>query len=644
MLKVNLLATAITLTIMLLCLAPVTAGQQPGLGQAQMAELAQEFAPRLYLHPDEIFKPVSPEYAISRSDLKNINTGLITPNPTASQLSALTDPSAGYYLDNRLGTISDDGIKEEFLDSYDNYAPTVYYRVTEIAYGSQTVYAIQYFFYYAFNNGPMNTHEGDWEMVMVVCDTSLEPVFTAYSQHLGGERADWELVSRYGTHPNVYVALGSHANYYRPYQGKLGPASDSCSDSGWLLAPEIYSLVNLDITAPSMGWLNFAGNWGDYGRESSGMLGERGPVGPRYQGDRWNDPITWSEGVKEVTEESLSMNWALHYVFWMILGIMALAFLVTIFVIYRRKKKHGTLGPRLLPFLYVSGGNARSIAAVLVILALVVGVMGYFLPWYSITMDIEAGEYSTPGPVEVLRTNGVDGMSFNRPEPGAGLVQVVSVPVPAGWLMLFGLFIFIFSSIGYIKTRKYGWKLLRRAISVMMPAVILIAQVSLIGYFVDGYVHDAPPEVMEIIDTVSANPLAGTTTGTIGEYGTVTLEWGIGPGVVMLLMSALLLFIAAVMLIMDNKTFFRAGPPTNVAQPYGQQQAYQAYQQPVQGQYQPYTPPVPGYGPPPPGAYGQPQSVQVFCPACGAPYSVMHGTQPFQCTGCGSWVYPPPIQ
>jgi hypothetical protein len=244
----------------------------------------------------------------------------------------------------------------------------------------------------------------------------------------------------------------------------------------------------------------------------------------------------------------------------------------------------------------------------------------------------------------VLRTNGIDGMSFNRPEPGAGMVQVVGIPVPAGFLMFFGLLLFIFSSVGIMKTRKYGWKLLRRGFAVLMPAIVLIAQVSLIGYFVDGYVNDAPPEVMEIIDTVSANPLAGTTTGTIGEYGVVTLEWGIGPGVVMLLVSALLLFIAAVMLIMDNKAFFRLGPSAAVAQPNGQQQAYPAYQPPVHGQYQPYTPPPPGYGPPPPGAYGQPQSIQVFCPACGAPYSVMQGMQPFQCTGCGSWVYPPPMQ
>jgi hypothetical protein len=361
------------------------------------------------------------------------------------------------------------------------------------------------------------------------------------------------------------------------------------------------------------------------------MLGERGPVGPKYQGDRWNAPITWSEGLKEVTEESLQLNWYMHNIFWIVVGIICLGFLLTIFEILRRKKKQGTLGPRLLPFLYFGGGNARSVAAILVILAIIIGIAGYFLPWYHITMDVDAGEYSTPGPVEVLRTNGIDGMSFNRPEPGAGMVQVVGIPVPAGFLMLFGVLLFIFSSVGIMKTRKYGWKLLRRGFSVLMPAIILIAQVSLIGYFVEGYVHDAPPEVMEIVDTVSANPLRGSTTGTIGEYGLVTLEWGIGLGVVMLLVSAMLLFIAALLLISDNKTFFHKGPKH--AQP-PQQQAY--YQPPPPGYQQ-----QPGYYQP---AYATPQPIPVYCQSCGAQYGMYPGAQPFQCNRCGNWVYSPPVQ
>ena len=47
--------------------------------------------------------------------------------------------------------------------------------------------------------------------------SASEPVEVGYSQHEGAERADWgddklELVD--GTHPVVYPAAGSHANFF----------------------------------------------------------------------------------------------------------------------------------------------------------------------------------------------------------------------------------------------------------------------------------------------------------------------------------------------------------------------------------------------------------------------------------------------
>ncbi len=621
--------------ILVVALLVLSAGDavlgQASMTEAQKTDLANMFAPRLYLHPDEAFHPVSPEYAISRSDLRNVNTGLVSADPTSSQLSLLTNPDSGYFLDNTMGTVSDDGIMEDFLDSSDSFPPTVYYRVMSDTYNGQSVYVAQYFFYYAFNSGPKNTHEGDWEMVMVICDTSQEPIFAAYSQHLGGERADWELVEHYENHPNVYVALGSHANYYRPYQGMVGPASDSCSASGWLLSPSVYTMVELDESDAGTQWLNFAGCWGDYGSIDSGIMGERGPVGPAYQGDRWDNPLSWADSVNELSEEMLSLNWAMSYVFWMILGIMGIVLLFTILAIYLRKRKQGTLGPRLTPFLYITGANARSAASILAILAIIIGLAGYFMPWYSVTMDIAAGDYTTDGPFEILRTDGIHGLSFNRPEPGAGMVRMVGLPIPFAWLMLFGLFIFVLGTIGIARTRKFGWKLMGRGFTVLMPAIILIAEVSLIGSFISGYVQDAPPEIMDIIDTVSANPLHGTATQTIGSYGTVTLEWGIGPGVIMFMISAIMLFIAAILLIADNKAYFQTGPRVEPTQVYGQAQTYQ---QP--GYYQQ----SPGYYPPPP----PPQPTMMSCPACGAPASAMPGSQPFQCMNCGNWVYPPPMQ
>jgi hypothetical protein len=96
------------------------------------------------------------------------------------------------------------------------------------AFGQKNNWTIlQYHFFYAFNdwrlaaNG-MNHHEGDWEMIAVYLKNDL-PHAVLFSQHGAGNIEKWETVikaiDRQGnvtTHPVVYAALGSHANYSRP--------------------------------------------------------------------------------------------------------------------------------------------------------------------------------------------------------------------------------------------------------------------------------------------------------------------------------------------------------------------------------------------------------------------------------------------
>jgi hypothetical protein len=68
----------------------------------------------------------------------------------------------------------------------------------------------------------MNHHEGDWEMVAVYLKND-EPYAVLFSQHGAGNMEKWKTVrmavDKQGnatTHPLVYVALGSHANYSTP--------------------------------------------------------------------------------------------------------------------------------------------------------------------------------------------------------------------------------------------------------------------------------------------------------------------------------------------------------------------------------------------------------------------------------------------
>jgi hypothetical protein len=109
-----------------------------------------------------------------------------------------------------------------------DFQPVYYGRVTKRQddEGNHWI-SLQYHFFYAFNdwrlaaNG-INHHEGDWEMVAVYLKND-EPYSVLFSQHGSGAMELWKNIrcvkDQYGnqtTHPIIYVALGSHANYSKP--------------------------------------------------------------------------------------------------------------------------------------------------------------------------------------------------------------------------------------------------------------------------------------------------------------------------------------------------------------------------------------------------------------------------------------------
>ncbi len=177
--------------------------------------------------------------------------------------------------------------------------------------------AIQYWFWYVFNDFN-NTHEGDWEMIQVVFDASSveealseEPVVVGYSQHGGGESANWndEKFTREGTHPVVYAAAGSHASKYGSgvYLGWGEDGSGFGCDitTGPSVRVELKAiLVGEQVTDPSnpLAWTSFEGRWGE--RQRAFYNGPQGPYGR----DRWFDPFTWQDGIRsshiEVPESS----------------------------------------------------------------------------------------------------------------------------------------------------------------------------------------------------------------------------------------------------------------------------------------------------------------------------------------------------
>ena len=81
---------------------------------------------------------------------------------------------------------------------------------------------IQYWLFYYFNHW-VNTHDGDWEVSMVFIPPEENgvrpnPTHVFLSSHEGGLWRRWADAERADdTHPIVYVARGSHAQYFEPH-------------------------------------------------------------------------------------------------------------------------------------------------------------------------------------------------------------------------------------------------------------------------------------------------------------------------------------------------------------------------------------------------------------------------------------------
>ena len=173
------------------------------------------------------------------------------------------------------------------------------------------IWRCEYWFSYTFNDFT-DKHESDWEMAQVDFDASnaaealrVGPYEVDLSQHAGGERSAWTdtKLQKQGTHPVIYDATGSHANYFGRalYLGRGAREGFRCDDTRkaterlqlqTVLLPDIPS----SASAP-YAWLAFRGRWG---QKESGI--NNGPTGPAMK-PQWLAPIEWADGLRNTSVE-----------------------------------------------------------------------------------------------------------------------------------------------------------------------------------------------------------------------------------------------------------------------------------------------------------------------------------------------------
>lgn len=549
-------------------LASAVDSDNDGIEDADEQALADKYAPILQFAKDEKFFPVSIDYHLNNSNLNQSRPGedLTDPNPTVTSIGLITDPDAKFYLDNRQGNVSNDNIEKDYVKNTSDIGYTVYARVSTQTYESKIYYILQYWIFYAFNKGPLNTHEGDWEMVQFVLDSDQKPVEAMYSQHTSGERIEWELLERDGDHPKVYVALGSHANYFRSFQGKLSLANDVVGDDGETLGINDYSLVLLGEKGvgdhpAEQDWLQYAGRWGDYGSDEDELRGKRGPYGPVYreEGKMWDAPMEWGKGLHSVNNNVLWLNWFFYNFVTIFIVLAVIGFLVKVIRIVKSHKETG-LGKRIFSILYLDGFDLKSLGNILTIVGVGFAIVSLFHPWYSISLDVDAGDFKTDGMVEVVSISGEDGVLVNTLESNSGMIQVFAFPLPFSFIIGLGLFFLILGTIGVQKSTKLGRKYLVAGIKLALPILIILIFVAQASKLIGMVPVELDEESEDLVDTVSSTPWEGEETSDVGDYGTAHVKWGIEEGGWYLLSAGALLFVAGILEILSNKDFYPSDP------------------------------------------------------------------------------------
>jgi hypothetical protein len=210
--------------------------------------LIAKYAPVVYLHKDEKFYPTEIKALLDYSDLKTKDETIVGPI-TVDQLMAHNDEDT--YLD--LILINGDMIKsrqEPDPKFFKPYPINIYAREKTAIGGT----ALQYWFFYPYNRGKVNAHEGDWEMFQILLDLDEKPYRVTYSWHVpfskilyGGKTYEWFVVEKEGnTHPKVYVNKGSHANNKEP---KLLQSFQI----GTVIFPKLAAVLGQNMEAQNMG-------------------------------------------------------------------------------------------------------------------------------------------------------------------------------------------------------------------------------------------------------------------------------------------------------------------------------------------------------------------------------------------------------
>lgn len=526
-------------------------------GEAQTdEELTVMYSPILRFTSNEDFYPATVDYFISKSSLIDHSTGVVVESlPTPATLGLYS--SSDLYLNHNLETfeaIASDYSIEAEANGYHVYANVM-------SAGSSTV--IQYWFFYVFNNGPLNDHQGDFELIEIFLDSLDNPQTALYSQHFAGQNAAWDDVEKVDSHPVAYVAQGSHANYFKPFQGKIGLESDIVGNDGITIDFDQTDIIMLQ----DQSWLDFAGRWGYWGTEAEVALGRAGPHGPVFNQDgvRWAQPEVYLNQTFAVNGTYFTLAWfAANFLLLLVVYILARGGW-KVFNIYRMIKK-GKLW--VFKFLKSKG----SIFLILGIVSILIAFIALFLPWYTISASSETGPLAQEDMVNLMSIDGVNGVSanlfFGSGESTSGYKNVFSTQLPFSIIFAAGLILLALDIIAIKSGKKLGTKFIMGAIFSLIPFILILIFISQLTTFLPWASmllpgQDLPPQLEAMVSSIASNPIAGTTSQSFEVVGLTTVNWGFGFGAYLFFIAAILRVVSGIFMLSTGE-FIQEIKPTKI--------------------------------------------------------------------------------
>lgn len=265
-------------------------------------KLAAKFAPEVHLAPQaqDWTRPASVEWYLARvhmrfehddcGDCQVLAVGAVTQDNMWQQ----SHRGKNWRCAHRGGASSSANASNFFLQPPDDDvhagAPASQWRTYVHVRRTDGGYDLQYWFFFPYNDsvGSFN-HEGDWEHITVRTDGAGEFASAWFAQHEGGRRYLPAALTFVGdTHPQVWIADGSHASYPRVGSFDIPgvPAFDDHTYRGGPIWQTWTNWVNVgekDQPRAGQHFIRYGGRWGEHGTTSV----TTGPRGPSFQ-DAWN--------------------------------------------------------------------------------------------------------------------------------------------------------------------------------------------------------------------------------------------------------------------------------------------------------------------------------------------------------------------